>query len=193
MQPSITQFRTYIQQLITLNDEEWHAVEALIEIKEYHRKDLFHMEGEICKKAGFILQGCFRSVKDIEGEERTFDFAVENEFVTDYYSILTNSLSEFNIIAVEDSVVAVMDAQQLLRLFDGDRTWQKFGRHVAEQTCCYYQQRLLSAFFDAPKKRYEKLLAESPDIILRVPQHIIANYLGVTKETLSRIRKKMSR
>ena len=184
--------KAYINRIVAINGTQWDAIRQLVEIKHYRRKELFHREGTNCTLAGFILAGCFRSVKEMDGEERTFDFAIENEFVTDYYSILTKTPSEFNIVALEDATVAVMKSEALFNLFDSDITLQKFGRHVAEQTCCYYQQRLLSAFFHSPRQRYQRLLTEWPDVVLRVPQHVIANYLGVTKETLSRIRKKIS-
>ena len=188
----INQFKAYVQQIVAVDDTLWQQMETLIELKQYKRKELFHREGLRCTQVGFILNGCFRSVKEVNGEERTFDFATENEFITDYYSMLNKTPSDFNIIAVEDSFIALMKAEAVFELFDSHITWQKFGRHIAERTWCYYQQRLLSAYFDTPRQRYEKLLAEWPDVVLRVPQHIIANYLGVTKETLSRIRKKMS-
>jgi CRP-like cAMP-binding protein len=195
MNPSVelAPFKTYINKVVTINDAQWQSLQQLIQIKSYRKKELFQKEGVVCTQVGFILQGCFRSVKDNDGDERTFDFAVENEFVTEYYSILNKTPSGFNIVAVEDSVIALMNSAALFKLFDSDMVWQQFGRKIAEQTWCYYQQRLLSAFFDTPQRSYEKLLTEWPDVVLRVPQHIIANYLGITKETLSRIRKRISK
>lgn len=183
--------KQYVHQLCAMDDAQWAQLIPLVTMKDYKRKEYFQREGRTCDWVGFIVQGCFRSVKEQNGEERTFDFAVENEFVTDYYAILQQTPSVFDIIAVEDTLVAVMPAQPLLQLFNSHPAWQQFGRRVAENTCCYYQQRLLSAFFDTPLQRYRHLLNTWPDVVLRIPQHIIANYLGVTKETLSRIRRKM--
>lgn len=90
-------------------------------------------------------------MKDLNGEERTFGFAIENEFVTNYYSILTQTPSEVSIIAVEESVVVCTDAAKVLALFDRSAAWQKIGRHLAEQAACYYSERLISFFYETPK------------------------------------------
>jgi CRP-like cAMP-binding protein len=134
------------------------------------------------------LQGCFRWVKNHNGEERTFDFAIEGEFVTNYYSILTQKPSEVDIIAVEKSIVVCVDAARMLRLFDSSFSWQKIGRHLAEQTACYSLERLVAAYYESPQTRYEQLMKTAPELFLRIPHYILANYLGMTKETLSRLR-----
>ena len=181
-------YRSFLTKLTPLEDYEWQSLQDLLYVKSYDRKESFQAAGKSCKTIGFILEGCFRSVKNHNGEERTFDFAIDNEFVTDYYGVLTQKVSEIDILAVEPSIVACADAAKMFALFDSSFTWQKIGRHLAEYVACYYQERLIASYYESPKARYEKLMATSPELFLRIPHHILANYLGMTKETLSRLR-----
>jgi CRP-like cAMP-binding protein len=180
--------KLFFNSLAILDDQEWQSLEDLLYIKHYNRKELFQIAGKRCKTVGFILEGCFRWVKNYNGQERTFDFAIENEFVTDYYSIITQKPSEVDIIAVEKSTMACVDASELLKLFDSTFVWQKIGRHLAEYVACYSMERLLASYYESPEERYQQLMRTSPELFLRIPHHILANYLGMTKETLSRLR-----
>jgi CRP-like cAMP-binding protein len=184
-----TAYRSYLNTLAPLSEQEWDCLNELLYIKHFDKKELFLAAGKKCNSVGFVLEGCFRWVKNQDGEERTFDFALEHEFVTNYYSIITQKASETDIIAVEKSIVVCADAARMLKLFDSSFAWQKIGRHLAEYVACYSLERLISSYYDPPKIRYEKLMATSPELFLRVPHHILANYLGMTKETLSRLRK----
>jgi CRP-like cAMP-binding protein len=180
--------KNYLNNLAKLSELEWEDCNAILYQKQFKRKEVFQRAEKVCDTVAFILEGCFRSVKDLNGEDRTFGFALEHEFITNYYSILTQKPSEVNIIAVEPSVVVCADAAQMLALFDSSATWQKIGRHLAEQAACFYSERLISSFYETPKIRYNKLMATAPQLFLRIPHHILANYLGMTKETLSRLR-----
>jgi len=188
MNQDFAPLRTYLNSLVPLNDEEWENISELLYLKEYDKKELFLAEGKVCKTVGFILQGCFRWVKNQNGEDRTFDFAIEHEFVTNYYSIVMQKPSQVNILAVEPSVVVCMDAKKLMDLFDSTYSWQKIGRHLAQHTACYFMERLAASYYESPQTRYDKLMNTAPELFLRIPHHMLANYLGMTKETLSRLR-----
>jgi CRP-like cAMP-binding protein len=178
----------YLNNLAPLDEQEWQSLNEILYIKHFDKKELFQAAGKKCKTVGFILEGCFRWVKNQNGEERTFDFAIEHEFVTDYYSIITQKPSEVNIMAVERATMICMDATQLLKLFDSSFSWQKIGRHLAEYVACYSMERLIASYYESPQTRYQHLMETSPELFLRIPHHILANYLGMTKETLSRLR-----
>jgi len=188
MSHDFTPLRTYLSSLAPLNDQEWENLNELLYVQAYDRKELFLAEGKICKTVGFILEGCFRWVKDQNGETRTFDFAMEHEFVTNYYSIVMQKPSQVNILAVEKSTLLCMDAGKLMELFDSTYSWQKIGRHLAQHTACYFMERLAASYYESPQERYAKLMSTSPELFLRIPHHMLANYLGITKETLSRLR-----
>jgi CRP-like cAMP-binding protein len=180
--------RHLLHNLAPLSEQEWESLADILYVKHFERKELFQTAGKKCKTVGFILTGCFRWVKNHDGEERTFDFATEHEFVTDYYSIITKKAGEVDIVAVEKSTMICMAASKLLTLFDNSFSWQKIGRHLAEQVACYSMERLVASYYESPQTRYNKLMQNSPGLFLRIPHHILANYLGITKETLSRLR-----
>jgi len=181
--------KDYLNGLANLSEPEWADFQAMLSVRNFKRKEIFQQSDKVCNMVGFILEGCFRSVKDFDGEERTFSSAIENEFITNYYSILTQKLSSVSIVAVEPSVVICADATKMLALFDSCANWLKIGRRLAEQSVCFYSERLISAFYETPKIRYDRLMSTSPELFLRIPQHMLANYLGMPKETLSRLRK----
>ena len=180
--------QSYLNSLATLDEQEWQSLNEILYTQHFDKKEVFHAAGKKCKTVGFILKGCFRWVKNHNGEERTFDFAIENEFVTDYYSIITKKPCEVDIIAVERSTMVCVDAAKLLALFDSTFSWQKIGRHLAEYAACYTMERLLASYYESPQTRYKQLVKDSSGLFLRIPHHILANYLGMTKETLSRLR-----
>jgi len=180
--------QSYLNRLAPLDEREWQSLNELLYVRYFDKKEVFLTAGKKCNVVGFVLAGCFRWVKNINGEERTFDFAIEQEFVTNYHSVLSQKASEVDIIAVERSVVVCVDAAKMLELFDSTFSWQKIGRRLAEHTACYALERLIAAYYEPPQTRYERLMATAPELFLRIPHHILANYLGMTKETLSRLR-----
>ncbi|OQP57162.1 hypothetical protein A3860_11400 [Niastella vici] len=183
-----TPLQSYLSQLASFDETDWHCLEEIASIKQFDKKEYIQKAGRPCKTVGFILEGCVRWVKDLNGVERTFDFAVTNDFVTDYVSIITGKPSEVNIVAIKNTTMICMDAGRLLTLFDKSFAWQKAGRHLAERTACYAMERLLASYYETPQMRYEQLMNADPELFLQIPHHILANYLGMTKETLSRLR-----
>lgn len=185
---ALKSYKAYLTNLAPLSEAEWTALSEMAYIKQYEKKELFQVAGRQCKTVGFILKGCFRWVKNDDGVERTFDFAIEQDFVTNYHSIVTQEPCEVAIIAVENTTMVCVDAAKMLQLFDSTYAWQKIGRHLAEYVACYALERLVASYYESPQTRYEKLMKTSPGLFLRIPHHILANYLGMNKETLSRLR-----
>ena len=182
------EFFNVLNSMVPLDEEHWQKISNSIEIKHYKKNEPFLKKGNLCKTVGFVIKGSFRLVMDIDGNERTFDFSVENDFVSDYYGMLKSKPASFDIIANEPAMVACLPTKYVLDLFDEDMVYQKIGRTIAETEYCRHHERLTSLMYDSPQKRYENLLKNTPDNVLQLPQHILANYLGITKETLSRIR-----
>jgi CRP-like cAMP-binding protein len=186
--PDHTALHSCLGKLASFDEQDWQYLDGISSTRKFERKEYFQTAGRQCRSVGFILKGCFRWVKVTDGIQRTFDFALENDFVTDYVSIITRTPGEVDIIAVERTTMICIDADSLLKLFDTSFSWQQAGRRLAEQTACYAMQRLLAAYYESPQTRYEHLVSTSPELFLRIPHHILANYLGMTKETLSRLR-----
>lgn len=177
-----------LEEIAFLDTVHQKEIEDLIEVKQYKKNERFLIKGDLCKSIGFVEEGSFRYIMDNDGDDRTFDFSVENEFISDYYGILKSKPASFDIIANQTSTVACLPTKHVLQLFDKDMTYQKIGRTIAESEFCRHHERLTSLMYDSPQQRYENLLKMMPESVLKLPQHLLANYLGITKETLSRIR-----
>lgn len=174
--------------IVPLDERHWNEISELVEIRHFKRNEYFLKRGDACSVIGFIKKGSFRFVMHNDGNERTFDVSLEDDFVSDYYGILKSGPASFDIIANQKSEVLCLPTADVIKLFDRDMVYQKIGRTIAENEFCQQHERLLSMMYDSPQKRYEDLIKKQSGKIFKLPQHLLANYLGVTKETLSRIR-----
>ncbi len=146
------------------------------------------------RKFGFVLDGMFRQFYTKDGEERTTYFFFENQFMSAYLSCLTGQASRITIEALSDGTYVSFPYAVLKSLFEQRMAWQKFGRLIAEYLTIGLEERMVSLLLLSPEERYRDPLAGPRKRILeRVPQHYIANYLGITPVSLSRIRNRVFR
>lgn len=186
------ELRYFLKQVVSFDDKELD--ETLTCFKEVEiKKDQFYMQqDEICKKAAFIKRGLFKLFYNIDGVERVMLFFQENQFVTDYYSYLTQTPSKRPIQAVEDSVVYNIAYNDFQKLFETSKKWERLGRLLAERAYIYSVQRANRIIHDDPDTRFMTLLKEYPTLIQRLPQYVIASYLNMTPETYSRVKKRIN-
>jgi len=156
------------------------------------KNDLFIAEGQVCNKVGLIEQGLMKCVYNKEGEEVVFEFAHEYNFISDYYSFVTNTPSEKEIRCLEDTTVHVITREKLQHLAAEHPFIEGMSRDMNERLFLRMHERLKSMLLDDAQKRYQQLLAQRHDLAQRIPQYLLASYLNVKPETISRIRKKMS-
>ena len=182
------QIEKYIGSHISLTDKEWLIVKNCLTPKRIAKQQFLLREGEVCKNVAFINRGCLRYFYTKDEQDVTGYLFFENSFITDYYSFLTQLPATQNIDAIEVSDLLLLSYGNMQILYEQIPAWERFGRMVAESLFICAQQRSASLLFDSAETRYLKLLEERPAVIERVPQHIIASYLGITPETLSRIK-----
>jgi CRP-like cAMP-binding protein len=178
---------------IPFSNEELNLVKTYVTPKKLRRKQYLLQEGDVCKFIAFVEKGALRSYSiDDKGAERIIQFALEEWTISDLYSFLTGEPATYNIDAIEDSELVLISKsahEELLKLFPKYETWiriQITGAYIA------MQRRLTSIISLSLEERYTSFTSLYPHIVQRVPQHMIASYMGLTPETLSRIRKKMS-
>lgn len=128
-----------------------------------------------------------------DGEEVIFEFAAEGQFISDYYSFVTHTPSAKEIRCLEDTIVYVITREQLEKLGQEHSFIERMSRQMNERLFLHMHNRLQSLLLDSPRERYQQLIANREDLVARIPQYLIAAYLNVQPETLSRIRKKMAR
>ena len=123
-----------------------------------------------------------------DGEEKTFYFAAEGEFATDYESTLRGLPSKYSIDALEDSVIATISAAALQELFVTLKEGDKLGRSIVEKYFFIWSERIADFYMHTPIERYHNMCRDYPYIIQRVPQYYIASYLNISTVHLSRIK-----
>lgn len=170
--------------------EAREALEALFVQVEAGRNDLLIEEGQICRRLYFIERGCVRGFYNIDGKDVSQWFGFENDFVTSVRSFVTRSASREYIQVVEDAVLWSVSRDQLDALLQRFPELEKLVRLIYEQYYIRLEERYTNAHFKSAGERYDDLLRHTPHILQRMPLGYIASYLGISAETLSRIRNK---
>jgi CRP-like cAMP-binding protein len=177
-----------IRQVVPLTDHEEYFVNTLFESYTLRAGEFFLQVGEVCRYVGFVNQGLLRYYVLDDGEEHTYDFSPENTFTCNYESFLNGSPSTRFIQAVEDTKLLRISYDNLQRLYEELKHGQKFGRLVAEQLFVSHLQKLTSFYRETADQRYDNFLRLFPGLVDRVPQYVVASYVGIKPQSLSRIR-----
>jgi CRP-like cAMP-binding protein len=181
-----------LEKKVPFTEEELAIVKTYLTPKKLRRKQYLLQEGDVCKFRAFVEKGSLRSYSiDDKGVERIIQFALEGWTISDLYSFLTAEPATYNIDALEDSELVLISKaahEELLKTLPKYETWirlQITGAYIA-------MQRRLTSIISLPlEERYASFTSLYPEIVQRVPQHMIASYMGLTPETLSRVRKKL--
>ena len=178
---------------IRLTDEEKELCRTFFTPKKLRKKQYLLQEGDVCKYVAFVEQGMLRSYSiDEKGSEQIMQFAFEGWWISDHLSFLTGEPSNFNIDALEDCELLLLSRQAEEQLMEKIPKLERYFRLLLQNNLIATQRRLLGSLSQPAEQRYIELTTSCPSIPLRVPQHMMASFLGITPETLSRIRKNMA-
>ncbi|SDI82643.1 Crp/Fnr family transcriptional regulator [Chryseobacterium jejuense] len=179
-------------ELFQVDQEHFDEFYSLLKDTRLLKSNFFLKQGDKCKYLGFIKKGTIRSfyIND-QGREINFGFYFENEFFTDYESILCDTVSKMNIQALENCEILLLSKEQLQALYQKEAYWQKFGRVMSEKIYLDAKKRIDDLLCLSPEKRYLNLLNKQPLLFQKIAQKHIASYLGVTEQSLSRIRSRI--
>jgi CRP-like cAMP-binding protein len=188
MEPLLNYIRKYSS--ISVSDEDFEIIKSHLSFKRLRKKQYFLQEGEVCKHFAFILKGAMRQYYiDEKGSEHFVQLAIENWWVGDRESWVNLRPSRYNIDAWENSEVLLITYGDVLKLSGLFPAVAEMMRKMDERNNIATQKRITSAISHTAEKRYTDFVSEYPDLLQRFPQHVIASYIGITKDTLSRIRK----
>lgn len=179
-----------LRAMLPLTDADFAAFRAAMQPRQLARRELLLREGEVCRTAAYIEHGALRYFYNVQGEEHTGQFFFEGEWYADYDSFLDQKPSVQNIQALEPTRVWLMTHPDLYRLYQERPVFERFGRLMAEQAYRGSKARGAGLLNQTPAERYERLVHERPQLVQRVSQRLIATYLGIKPESLSRIRKR---
>jgi CRP-like cAMP-binding protein len=181
--------RNQIARHTHIPDADWQLLEPYITERIVKKGKFLVQEGEKAKDVGIITEGQMRHFYTRDGEEKTTYFYFENAFVSAYISCITGNASQVTIEALTDTKLLVFPYSRLKELFAVSIYWERFGRLIAEWAMMGLEDRMVGLLTQSPEERYVALLNSNKTKILeRIPQHLVANYLGITAVSLSRIR-----
>jgi len=182
-----------ISRYIQLTKEETEYFTSLLKEKKLRIKQYLLQEGDICRHENFVVQGCLRTYHiDSKGQEHIVQFAVEDWWIGDMYSFLTQKPSRYAIDALEDSVVLSIEKKSMDELYIKVPKFEKFYRHLLQNAFIALQERITSNISETGEERYRQFQLKYSKIEERVPQRMIASFLGLTPESLSRIRRQFA-
>lgn len=183
---------TYINKVTPLTTEEAAAIASGFKIRKYQKGQYVVQNGDICKYENFVLSGCLKEYYiDNDGQEHIVMFALENWWIGDLGSMVTQTPSDYNILCLENTVLAQLYYEDLERLYTEVPKLERFFRVIIQKAFIASQKRIIHNFSLPAKERYLKFREMYPQIEQRVPQYMIASYLGITKEFLSKIRSQL--
>ena len=185
--------RKNIEKNVRISDEEFNYFTSLLKRKRLRKKQFLLEEGEVCTEECFVNSGCLRMYKlNDKGQEHILQFAVADWWIGDQLSFTTGEPSEFFIDALEDSEVLLIDKDKLEQLYRDVPTFERSFRIGFQNSYAALQQRILSGLSQSAEEKYLGFIKRYPDLEQKLPQHQVASYLGITPESLSRIRKQLT-
>jgi CRP-like cAMP-binding protein len=182
-----------LNEKISLTEDEEEIIKHYLTPKKLRKKQYLLQAGDVCKTIAFVEKGALRAYStDEKGYEHIIQFAVEGWTISDLYSFLTAEPSTYHIDALEDSELTLISKsaqEEILKLVPKYETYTRLqltGAYLA------MQKRLTSIISLPVEERYTDFINLYPQIAQRVPQHMIASYMGLKPETISRVRKKIA-
>lgn len=177
-------------QLVTeLTLDEIEVIKATFKLKKVRKHQFFLQAGEVCRMFGFIVKGAVKQYAvDDAGKENILCLHVENWWVGDRESFLNETSSPYFIDAYEETELLVVTKEDYEKYLKNERFMSEFFKVLSERQAFLFLKKLHETKVQTAEQRFSEFEKESPELLQRFPQHIIASYLGMTKETLSRIK-----
>jgi CRP-like cAMP-binding protein len=178
---------------IKLTPAEQQYFVSLLKPKKLRRRQYHIQAGDPCRHEAYVVKGCLRQYYvDEAGQEHTVSFAVEDWWTSDMYGFITGNLSLTNIEAVEDSELLLIEKTDFNKLLEEIPQFERFFRIKLQRAFVAHQRRIIENMSLPADQRYLHFRSNYPSLEQRLPLKLIASYLGITPESLSRIRKQLA-
>ena len=183
-----------IRRYVQLEEAEEKELISIIRTTRVKKRQFIVQPGFVCRHRNYVLEGAFRLYYlDADGKEHTMSIAVEDWFVSDFYSYITQTPATLYAEALEDSVIFQMEYQAIEGLCAKIHGLSEYFRFATEKAFAYSRRRVISNISKTAEERYFEYMDKYPHIANRVPQYVLASYLGISAEFLSKIRSRQAR
>ncbi len=188
MDDDYTSLRKHIEKIVQLTDEEFAFVSKHFNFEKFKKKESLFTGGDPVKYVYFVISGLLKLFyTDKEAKEHIVSFAMEDWWETDFQAYYTESNALLTLECLEDTRVLSLSLEDFEKLCNGLQKMERFFLKKSIAGHIGSERRILSFLTSGAKDRYEQLLAKSPSLMQRIPKSLLASYLGVSRETLSRL------
>jgi CRP-like cAMP-binding protein len=179
----------YVARHISLTEEEAARFCALLRVTHLKKRQCIVQPEFVCKYRSYVVKGAMRAyLVGHEGQEHTIAFAIEDWWISDYNSYISQSPATLFVEALEDTTLIQLDYNAEQMLLDTIPKFERFFRIITQRSFAFLQRRMMSNLSKTAPQRYEEFVTQHPAIVQRLPQYALASYLGMTTEFLSKIR-----
>jgi len=185
--------KSFTNKIIPIDEAAWEVFEQYFSLRILNKGEILWRGGDICKHIVFLNKGLIRVYyfSESDGKEITSQFFFENSYLTDYVSLISRQPCRHTYEALEETELIIIPRIGLYEMYDKFKFFERFGRLMAERSYLKLREVSMNLKMVSPEEKYLKILRERPKVIQRVPLKMIASYIGVSPEHLSRIRKKI--
>ncbi|MFD2733568.1 Crp/Fnr family transcriptional regulator [Pedobacter alpinus] len=176
--------------LMNFTEEEWEVIISLQAFRQYKKGTILLKEGQFSKTSFYVIKGCLRSYYLLDGEEKINEFYTERDYFTPS-CLVTNKPAEHYLDCLEDCLVNVSTAESETIIMEKFPRFEKLCRAYSEELVVKQKSEFDRFKIASQEQRYINFATKRPDLMQRVPQYQIASYLGLTPQSLSRIRKRL--
>jgi CRP-like cAMP-binding protein len=182
----------YINRVVDLTEEEERTLTSLISSRKLLKGQYFLQQGDVCKYSGFVISGCTKTFYvDDEGQEHVVMFSVEDWWTSDMGSYITQKPADFNVQCLENTELIQFSYENQQQMMQEIPKLERFFRIIVQRALVASQKRIVRSMSMSAKDRYLFFRNEYPKMEQRIPQYLIASYLGITKEFLSKIKSQL--
>lgn len=183
-----------VARFIELTAAEKLIFVSMLKVTHVPKKAFLIQEGDHCRYTYFVNKGCLRTYyTDTEGIEHNVQFSIEDWWVGDMYSVLSHKPARYNVVALEDSELLALHRDDQEQLYAKVPKFERFFRNLLQNAFVALQERILSGMSETAEERYLNFRRKYPEMGKRIPQNQIASYLGITPESLSRVRRNLTK
>ncbi len=186
-------FISFINKHVGLNDDEETILLSKVTYRKYLKGQYVVQQGDVCKYSGFVISGCTRTFYvDDEGQEHIVMFSIENWWASEIGSFVTQTPSDYNVQCIENTELIQLSYNDQEELFKEIPKLERFFRLILEKAFVASQKRIVRNFSLTAKEQYLQFKIDYPELEQRIPQYMVASYLGITKEFLSKIKSQLT-